>query len=115
LAYAAGTSRDSRRTAIAAALTQEISVVAPSRLLALLQQGVKWQQHTGTLPTGASIDLFRGRAHRKVQEEEKLPTKLSVTIKFGKTGQCNAAAFSPDGQFVERQPNFFKRKVVGSC
>jgi hypothetical protein len=105
MAYEAGTSRESRRTAIAAALTQEISVVAPSRLLALLQQGVKWQQHTGAFPSGASIDLFRGRAQRKAQEEEKLPTKLSVTIKFGKTGQCNAATFSPDGQFV--QPNHF--------
>ncbi len=90
-------SNKDKRAKLARSLSQEVSVIPPSRLMTIVGQALKWQRMQGVLPAGAEIDLLRGVAVGKMEEEERCPTTLSNTIRFGKDCHIECAKFSPDG------------------
>ena len=97
-AYEIGTSKERRRQELAESLSSEVTVVPPSRLLALLGQALRYQQSQGMLPKGSSYDLFSGgRRAIKKDVDEKIPRKQAGIIRFNAESHPETAIFSPDG------------------
>jgi WD40 repeat-containing protein SMU1 len=94
-----GVTKEKKRSTLAQAIIKHITVAPPSRLLAMVGQAMKWQQHTGLLPQGAKIDVFRGQAVEKEEEAEEMPRSTGKMIKFGAKSHAECAIFSPDGQY----------------
>jgi len=76
-----GLSKEKRRQIIAQALSSEVTVVAPSRLLTLLGQSLKFQEQQGMLPPDSAYDLFRGTVPVVQAETDDVPSKCYNTIK----------------------------------
>ncbi|KAJ3017496.1 Serine/threonine-protein kinase smu1 [Thoreauomyces humboldtii] len=93
-----GATKASRRAQIAQALSSEVTVVPPSRLLSLLGQSLKWQASQGMLEPDAPYDLFRGAAPLATSGEDQPPTECYNSIKFPKKAHAECVVFSPDGQ-----------------
>lgn len=94
-----GTPKETRRATLAQAVSKHVTVAPPSRLLALVGQAMKWQQHTGLLPPDTRIDVFKGVAADAVTEQELCPTMIVKTVKFGEKSHPEVAVFSPNGEF----------------
>ncbi|KAG0363928.1 WD40 repeat-containing protein SMU1-like protein [Gamsiella multidivaricata] len=99
-AYPNGVSKEKRRQIIAQALSSEVTVVAPSRLVTLLGQALKFQEQQGMLPPDSAYDLFRGTVPVAQAETDDVPTKCYNTIKFPKKQHAECVAFSPNGQYL---------------
>jgi WD40 repeat-containing protein SMU1 len=98
-AYEMGSSKELRRQEIAESLICELSVVPPSRLLALLGQALKYQQSQNLIPPGVQFDLFRNtRKSAKKDAEERIPKRAAGDVKSTSTAKVDSIAFSPDGQ-----------------
>ncbi|KAI9484857.1 WD40-repeat-containing domain protein [Zychaea mexicana] len=101
LAYPDGATKEGRRKAAAKGLGDQITVVPPSRLLALLGQCLKWQQHQGILAPDNAYDLFRGVVPEQKAEDDSVANQLYSTIKFpGKKAYAETAVFAPNGQYL---------------
>ncbi len=99
-AYPDGSNKERKRADVAAMLAEDLSVVPPGRLLTLLGQAVKWQRHTGRLPLGSRLDVFRNAPPAR-KEEDDLPTTLSAgAVSFGSDSRPTSVAFSADGAHV---------------
>lgn len=91
--------KERRRYELAESLLVEVSAVPPSRLLAIINQALKYQQANGLLPKGSSYDLFLGGRKAVARDlDDKITRRLAGQIKFTVESHPETAAFSPDGQ-----------------
>eukprot|EP00210_Caulerpa_lentillifera_P003733 g3566.t1 len=93
-------SKEKRRGKIAHAISQEVTVVPPSRLMDLIGQALKWQQTQGLIPSGSGFDLFRGSIQGSRDEVESYPTVLQTEIQVPKACHHECGKFTPDGQML---------------
>jgi WD40 repeat-containing protein SMU1 len=97
--YELGSSKELRRQEIADSLACEVSVVPPSRLLALLGQALKYQQSQNLIPAGVPFDLLRNtRKSAKKDSEERIPKRAAGDVRSTSKAKVDAIAFSPSGE-----------------
>ncbi|TDH68059.1 hypothetical protein CCR75_004196 [Bremia lactucae] len=97
----ANRSKQKRRDDVAQLFRNEVATVAPSRLLVLIGQALKWQQLQGLVPPGGNLDIFQGREKENVVDRtEKLVRKPAGKIKFSKTSMPFCAQFTRNGRML---------------
>jgi WD40 repeat-containing protein SMU1 len=119
--YYGTSSKQQRRDDIGKQLQESVPQINPLRLVTLLQQAVKWQSHTGQVPTVKELwSDEEGKQHKRRKFDlvlgeasvgsysrnnqmlpdliaEPIPSKLYSTISFGKKATAEVALFLPDG------------------
>ena len=95
-----GVSRSARRDALVEELISKVPKSAPSRLMALIQNGLRYEINQGILPAGTnSIDLLTGDVRTTGQSESLLVSK-GGSIRLPKGSIPEAITFSPDGTHI---------------
>ncbi|KAI7901697.1 WD40-repeat-containing domain protein [Cokeromyces recurvatus] len=99
--YPQGMTKEKRRQIIAQALSNEVTMVEPSRLMTLLEDCIKWQQHQGLLPLDSKLDLFKSSDQLQQTEDDAFAHTKYAEIKMpGKNTYAECAAFSPNGLYL---------------
>ncbi|KAI9915021.1 hypothetical protein PsorP6_007945 [Peronosclerospora sorghi] len=98
----AGSTKQKRREDVAHVFRQEVTSVAPSRLLVLLGQALKWQQLQGLVTADDdAVDLFRACSKDKeIEHVDKVVRHAAGKIKFSAASVPHCALFSPDGRML---------------
>ncbi|KAI9486724.1 MAG: WD40-repeat-containing domain protein [Benjaminiella poitrasii] len=99
--YPLGMTKEKRRQVIAQALSNEVTVVESSRLMTLLEDCIKWQQHQGLLPLDSEFNLFRSLDQVEQTEDDAITNIKYAEIKMpGKNTYAECTAFSPNGLYL---------------
>eukprot|EP01132_Coremiostelium_polycephalum_P002613 gene2613-3238_t len=101
--YKINITTEKRRKEIADSLTNEITTVPPSRLMNLLTDSLKWQQHKGNIPLDClEYDLFLGKVPSAdtISEDDRVPNTLDKIIKFSTKNKPECCRFTPDSRFL---------------
>ncbi|CAO3661786.1 unnamed protein product [Rhizopus stolonifer] len=92
---------EERRKSLVQKLETKVVEVPNSRLLTLLGQSLKWQQHQGIVVPGVTYDLFKGTIDMQKAEQDLFAQQHYVSIKFpGKKTHAECACFSKNGQYL---------------
>jgi WD40 repeat-containing protein SMU1 len=94
------TNKDRCRANIAESLSKELAVMAPNRLIFLLNQGVKHLYTNKEIPPNIEkYDIFTGRIDMILKNESNYVKNIYKEIKF-ENSHIETAKFSPDGNYL---------------
>ena len=95
-----GQSRQARRKEMTELVSHRLHVVQRSRLLKLLNNGLKWEHQSGEHGRGSGrIDIFTGELLGS-SLAEAASTRIDKVIKFPKGSYPETVCFSSDGEFL---------------
>eukprot|EP01084_Bolivina_argentea_P144229 253115_1 len=105
--YGYGANKEQRRKHIAEQMQKEVFEVAPSRLLSLVQNALKYEQISGQLMKGQTYDLFRDYEAKTKDTKgdtrdrnEMIVRKNTSVIPFSKHSAMTYITFSRDGNLL---------------
>lgn len=117
-----GTTKQQRREMIGQQLLQLIPEQPKGRLVALLQQAVKWQTYTGSLPqVRIEMEDESGQEVTAVASSKKTRKRKEFDIALGEVDTCFRDTISSKKHIVESVPSFpysdikFGKKGTPEC